>query len=526
MRKSHISALVFALALFSSGCKEEPFRLPNNGKETPQEKLMELHLTSSTRYNEMVFRGEEEGSNKLLEIKKHLSQDIQSVYFLFFAPSGKEYILKQQIYYPVFRSKEGIVSDAFESLTLTETGVDIKFNPIKIKQNNYKLIVLFNPYKTLIDKLELNKTNIKIFDSPVSIYDKDSKDDFFIQNTYICKDGAVTIKPTPDTHDSNSDTSQHYQLFEMTPVSSYYTLSFDNMVVEGGRIGEEIKIYPDVVNKSIVPFPSYSKMIIRTGVESDFSIPKDGNFGSIKNFDQVNAQFFRIEDSKLSRTNIGRTININSPSDTPFYGMIPENTIQGPEFLATNCSRLIVSVTYAPETIELGSSWATYKGRTFDDNSFKALITKVTTAKVDQLDAYEQAFKKDYEEGKKYLENFIKQATGSQREKDRARYILAGMNSHTSSYHIRGISYHHGGICFYAIPLVHKEILDSSSSKIFKLYSSVRNHLYHISVSKIRKPGKAMISQLPMDEELKEEKTSGFGSGYNYPEEVSMNVEL
>ncbi|MDO4790150.1 MAG: fimbria major subunit [Porphyromonas sp.] len=526
MRKNRIIALLFAVTLSLGGCKEEAFKPQKEVIEEPQEKLMELHLTSSTKYNDMIFRGEDDGNDKILEIKKHLSQDIQSIYFLFFAPSGREYILKEQIYYPVFRSGDSMMSDAFESLTLTDTGVDIKFTPIKVKRSNYKLIVLFNPYKTLLNKLQLNKTNLKIFESPVSIYPEDPKNELAIHNAYVCKDGPIIIKPTQDNPNSNSDSSQHHQLFEMTPVSSYYTLSFEGLSVEGGRIGDEVKIYPDVVNKSFVPFPTYSKMIIRPGVESDFSLPRDGNFTTLKDFDQINAQFFRIEDSKLSQTRMGKTMNIETPSSNPFYGIIPENTVQGPEFFATNCSRLILALNYAPETIELGASWASYKGRVFNDEEFKNLITKVTTTEVDKLNAYEQALKSDFETGKSFLENFIKQTTNSKREIDRANYILSGMNTHSNSYHIRGISYHYKGICFYAVPFVHKEIFDSSSSKIFKLYSAVRNHLYHISVGKIRKPGKAMISRLPTHEELKEENTSGFNAGYNYPEKVDMHVEF
>lgn len=518
--KSFLIAIGISFLFFSCSKKERRFEEINS--TTPEEVVEAtenfLHISANVPKVELRALSSDPRTKS---IQQSIATNISNVSILIYnSETGDASQLIKKISGDAFfdDSENSIKSDLISSSLIDENGISINFEPIPLTKDEYKIVVIINSNSILDDAL-LEGSSIELLNNPIRIIEELKTTGYLQNNLMATKGGPVTTKPT-NFSINKTDNVEEKLSFTIEPLVSYFTLEIgenliDENILENVQVSDEIEVFPDANVKWLRLYGNLIKPLYLDGKEADFEWMTPAytiedtshDFLSVKSGNHFVYIVDQLLDSEAHKPITFTKENIAK------YGILTETTNTGSSYLGYSTPSLFLKLSYAPNGINLGESWASYKGRIFNEDDFKTLCKKVSSNTDSNLNEFERNFKKDYLKASK--------------DKQHSKFSLIEKGlKYENSFSANGIKYYKNGVCFYRVPIIHKYILCEETNQSIPIFGTKRNHLYKINLKSISSPGEPCIYDYSRDVKYEEQGHISFDADIPYATVVEIDVEL
>lgn len=262
------------------------------------------------------------------------------------------------------------------------------------------------------------------------------------------------------------------------------------------------RLYPDVINKSVILFPEWDK-----DQANNLTIPRDDNYEGMSEWSAE-----RYNDAFVYNTGVIKQSNYGANFDNRYERalkvstiVIPENTTSPEELSSRNVTRVIFCVqvipselTELPEFASLGHlerTWFSYKGVNYLWSKFQtdyALALTSFSSKEKDLSKVSSSEASILRAGLAINKQVFKQ--------DHAQLgdPLAG-TTFTSGLKSQDLCLYKDGFSYYALPIRHYSDDAAKSLDAIGRYAVVRNTRYLVEVKGFNKVGEPTYQDLPSD---------------------------
>lgn len=285
----------------------------------------------------------------------------------------------------------------------------------------------------------------------------------------------------------------------------------------GVIIGEPHYFYPDVLNKSVILFPTLDK-----DVEKNLSIPKDDNYDSMKGWSETQLaeafQYNSISASALTSTWLKTKDDITDPI------ILPENTT-APSLLSNRVvTRLVARLNVMPTSQEEGfaiednTSWLSYKGKNYSWAKFEEKYAAAATKNNNGTTITKE--EKALLEIGLTINKALNKESIAPKYGDKLHTIpIEGFDSKDLKIYTRGCSY-------FSIPIRHYSDKVAKSLKSIGRYGVVRNTLYLITITSITHIGAPTYDSLPKETNYAAAVTSDLSIDFEDRNLIKNEVDL
>ena len=285
----------------------------------------------------------------------------------------------------------------------------------------------------------------------------------------------------------------------------------------GVIIGEPHYFFPDVLNKSVILFPTLDK-----DVEKNLSIPKDDNYDSMKGWSETQLaeafQYNSISASALTSTWLKTKDDITDPI------ILPENTT-APSLLSNRVvTRLVARLNVMPTSQEEGfaiednTSWLSYKGKNYSWAKFEEKYAAAATKNNNGTTITKE--EKALLEIGLTINKALNKESIAPKYGDKLHTIpIEGFDSKDLKIYTRGCSY-------FGIPIRHYSDKVAKSLKSIGRYGVVRNTLYLITITSITHIGAPTYDSLPKETNYAAAVTSDLSIDFEDRNLIKNEVDL
>ena len=285
----------------------------------------------------------------------------------------------------------------------------------------------------------------------------------------------------------------------------------------GVIIGEPHYFFPDVLNKSVILFPTLDK-----DVEKNLSIPKDDNYDSMKGWSETQLaeafQYNSISASALTSTWLKTKDDITDPI------ILPENTT-APSLLSNRVvTRLVARLNVMPTSQEEGfviednTSWLSYKGKNYSWAKFEEKYAAAATKNNNGTTITKE--EKALLEIGLTINKALNKESIAPKYGDKLHTIpIEGFDSKDLKIYTRGYSY-------FGIPIRHYSDKVAKSLKSIGRYGVVRNTLYLITITSITHIGAPTYDSLPKETNYAAAVTSDLSIDFEDRNLIKNEVDL
>lgn len=439
----------------------------------------------------LTLRGDSE-DRRIKEIQDLIISDIQTISVLFYQKDSQNNQYKlvnvNHSTFSVVKEGDSLFSSVIQSAEKRDGHFSIKLSPIKLQKGEYRMFIIINAVPRVLECLK-NITDLSDFQHPFMLAENTKKYnfDFLSYNMFTPLGGVVNISPENFYNQNEKESDGKSIEIQMIPTNAFYTLTMDESC-KTDKLGEEIHVYPDVVNKKVRLCISEPISPILDGVDiGSFTWPKPCYDSTLDLQDFSKDHFYINQFKTMDKALKPLVYNLSDINNDKTYGIIPENTLYGPKYSGLYVTGLFLKLKYFPKNIEKGHTWVRFNNKVLNEGEYRALCQKVEQVDV-ELSHYEQAFKLVYNE--------VKAAYNSGDEQKNINPILEYFKTYLrdvlelkAGFSYKGLDIYFQGENYYYVPLVHKYFIDEETNAINPLYGTVRNTLYNINIKSVSKAG-------------------------------------
>lgn len=285
----------------------------------------------------------------------------------------------------------------------------------------------------------------------------------------------------------------------------------------GVIIGEAHYFYPDVLNKSVILFPTLDK-----DVEKNLSIPKDDNYDGMEGWSETQLaeafQYNPISADALTSTWLKTKADITDPI------ILPENTT-APGLLSNRVvTRLVARLNVMPTSQEEGfaikdnTSWFSYKGKNYSWAEFEKKYTAAATKNNNGTTITKE--EKTLLEIGLTINKALNKGSIVPKYGDKLPTVPA------EGYDSKDLKIYTWGCSYFSIPIRHYSDEVTQSLKTIGRYGVVRNTLYLISITSVTRIGAPTYDSLPKETNYTAAVTSDLSIDFEDRNLIKNEVDL